>query len=164
MKVEDDYLTELGEIAPTLGKIEKVNVFKVDEAYFDALPAMVMDKIQHKQSKRFSVNLDWLLQPRRLAYAAVCLMFLVAGSLFIVKKINTDKPMPVAEVQRLLNEPVSKEAVLDNVDEGIMIEAIASAPKVNDKKMKDFKSSSDKKALEEYILDNVDESSLIDDL
>ena len=157
---------ELGQIAPELSKLQKMNVFKVEDQYFEKLPTMVMDRIFEKKSRKLIIDLSWLLQPRWAVTMAVCFLAVIGGSFMILKEINADKPMPLAEIQQLLNEPISREAVMDNVDEDVMIEAIASAPKSESKENKNLntKKSADKKALEQYILDNVDESSLTDEL
>jgi len=157
---------ELEQIAPELNKLQKMNVFKVEDQYFEKLPTMVMDRILEKKSRKLIIDLSWLLQPRWAVTVAVCFLAVIGGSFMILREINADKPMPLAEVQQLLNEPISREAVMDNVDEDVMIEAIASAPKPESKENKNLntKKSADKKALEQYILDNVDESSLTDEL
>lgn len=166
--MEDNHIekNELEQIAPELSKLFKVNILKVDDQYFDILPAIVMNRIHEKKSRKLIIDLSWLLQPRWAAMVAVCFFAIIGGGFLIMKQINADKPMPLAEVQRLLDEPVSKEAVIDNVEEDVMIDAIVTAPKPmnKDNKKLNTKKSADKKALEQYILDNVDESSLTDEL
>ncbi len=165
MKDEDEFLKELEQIAPELSKLQKVNAFKVEEQYFDSFPMAIMNKIQEKKSKRFVIDLSWLLQPRWAIAASFCFIALIAGSFIFFHRITADKPMPIAEVQKLLNEPVTREAVLDNVDADIMIETITAKAKSTNTKVKvNSKKSADKKALEEYIIDNADDSSITDDL
>ena len=153
---------ELESISPLLSKMPKVNPFKVDEVYFDRLPMEVMDRI-HASKPRKIFDLSWLLQPRWAAAMAACMIAIVFGSFLLFKNINADKPMPVAQVQQLLNQPVDKESVLDNVDTDDMIDAIANNEKAKTER-KQLQKSVDKKAMEEYILDNVDESSITDQL
>jgi hypothetical protein len=156
---------ELEQIAPKLSKLLKVNVFKVEDQYFDKLPTMVMDKIHEKKSRKLIIDLSWLLQPKWAVTVAVCFLAVIGGSFLIINEINANKPMPLAEVQQLLNEPVSKDAIIDNVDEDVIIDAVVTSPKPAGKVKKlNTKKSVDKKALEQYILDNVDESSLTDEL
>ena len=107
---------ELGQIAPELSKLQKMNVFKVEDQYFEKLPTMVMDRIFEKKSRKLIIDLSWLLQPRWAVTMAVCFLAVIGGSFMILKEINADKPMPLAEIQQLLNEPISREAVMDNVD------------------------------------------------
>ena len=166
--MEDNNLekNELEQIAPELSKLLKVNIFKVEDQYFDTLPTIVMNRIHEKKSRKLIIDLSWLLQPRWAVTVAVCFLVVIGGSFLVLKQINVDRPMPLAEVQRLLEEPVSKEAVIDNVEEDVMIDAIVTAPKPVNKENKkaNTKKSADKKALEQYILDNVDESSITDEL
>ena len=154
---------ELEQIAPELSKLLKMNVFKVDDQYFETLPTMVMNKVHEKKSGKLIIDLSWLLQPKWAVTVAVCFIFVIGGSILLLKQVSADKPMSLAEVQQLLNEPVSREAVIDNIDEDVLIDAVAATPKPVNKKL-NTKKSLDKKALEQYILDNVDESSLTDEL
>jgi hypothetical protein len=167
MEEFDDIQKELEGIAPMLSKLPRTNAFRVDEAYFDTLPTIVMERV-HATKKRNWFNLSWLLQPRWAATMAVCIIAVIFGSFLLFHNINTDKAMPVAEVQKLLIEPVNKESILDNVDADALEDALASndLPKVTPthKKELKLKNAADKKVLENYILDNVDESALIEDL
>jgi len=158
----NDENNELEQVAPVLSKMLKVNVFKVDDQYFETLPTLVMNRVHETKTRKLITDLSWLLMPKWAATVAVCFIFAI-GSILVLRKINADKPMPLAEVQQLLNEPVSREAVIDNIDEDVLIDAISATPKPLNKKV-NTKKSSDKKALEQYILDNVDESSLTDEL
>jgi|GEM_PF-5068215 len=159
----DEIKNELEQVAPELGRLHKVNIFKVDDQYFETLPTAIMNKVHEKKSRKLMIDLSWLLQPKWAVTAAVCFIFVIGGSILLLRQVNTEKPMPVAEVQQLLNEPVSRETVIDNMDEDVLIDAVAAAPKPINKKL-NTKKSSDKKALEQYILDNIDESSLTDEL
>ena len=163
MKDEDEYINELEQIAPELSKLQKMNILRVDDQYFDAFPTLMMHKINNKPARRFVIDLSWLLQPRWAVMVSICFMAIIWGGIFIYNHAVADKPMPIAEVQKLLNEPVTKEAVLDNVDADIMIETIAAKAKSAPHKT-DSKKSADKKALQEYIIDNADDTSINDDL
>jgi hypothetical protein len=166
MEEFDDIQKELEGIAPMLSKLPRANAFRVDEAYFDTLPTIVMERV-HATKKRKWFNLSWLLQPRWAATMAVCIIAVIFGSFLLFHNINTDKAMPVAEVQKLLIEPVNKENILDNVDADDLEDALASNETPHGsygKKERNLKKPEDKKALENYILDNVDESALIDAL
>jgi hypothetical protein len=162
MEEFDEIKKELDAIAPKLGALPKVNAFKVDDAYFDRLPMVVMDRI-HARKPRRGIDLSWLFQPKWTVTMAICFIAVVFGSYLLVKNINTDKAMPVAEVQKLLVEPITNDNVIDNVDADDLVDALARTEK-EQIKTKDLKKSANKKAIEEYILDNVDESAIIDAL
>ena len=164
MENQNDINKELESIAPFLSRLPRQEAFKVEDSYFETLPTLVMDRV-HASKKKKAIDLSWLLQPRWAVTMAVCFMAVVAGSFFILKQHNTDKPMPLAKVQQLLVEPLTAENVIDDVDADVLVEAIVaekkSVPQNDEMKLK---KQLNKKAIEEYILDNVDASSIIDQL
>jgi hypothetical protein len=162
MEAFDEINKELKDIAPFLSSLPRQNAFRVEESYFDALPTRVMERV-HARKKRYFINISWIFEPRWAMATAVFAVLLIAGS-FLLNRYNNrlDKPMPVAQVQKLLVEPVTNDNVLDDVDVDVMTDVIADISKTPKKEKTTRKE--DKKALEEYILDNVDDNSIIDEL
>lgn len=158
----DEIRRELESISPILSGLPRTNAFKVEDDYFDKLPMVVMDHI-HARKAKSRLDLSWLLQPKWAVTMAVCMIAVIFGSFLLVRNINMDKSMPVAEVQRLLDEPVTNENVIDNVDADDMVEVLASN-EAEQNNNQNLKKSADKKAMEDYILDNIDESAIIDAL
>jgi len=161
MEEFDEFRNELEGISPVLSRLPRVNSFKVEDNYFEELPMVVMDRI-HARKQRRGIDWSWLLQPKWSVAMAVCMIAVIFGSFLLVRNINTDKPMPVAQVQQLLAEPLSDESVIENVSTDDLVEALANAESTPTDAQK--KKAADKKELENYIIDNVDESSIIDAL
>jgi len=166
MENNDEIKKELESIAPFLSRLPKQEAFKVEDNYFETLPMFVMDRILDKKKKKV-IDLTWLLQPHWAVTMAVCFLAVVAGSFFLLRQSAVDKPMAAVTVQHLLKEKITTETVIDDVDADILVEAVVSERKSEPASQKNemkTKKQVNKKALEEYILNNVDASSIIDQL
>jgi hypothetical protein len=168
MEAFDEINNELKDIAPLLSSLPRQNAFIVEDSYFDKLPTMVMNRI-HTHKKKSWIDISWIFQPRWAMATALMAICIVAGSFLLMRYNNRlDKPLPVAQVQKSLVEPITTDNVLDDVDADVMADMIADLGATQKKDIRPKKANNtkatDKKAVEDYILDNVDDNSIIDAL
>jgi len=162
MEAFDDIKNELESIAPMLNKLPRTTRFTVDEGYFDELPTQVMDRIHATKTRRM-FDLSWALQPRWAVSLAACFMGIVFASFFLLNRHPQAQQLSKAQIQQLLNEPVTTESILDNIDAEDLADAMPEPAAVApDTQKQNLKKHADKKALEEYILDNDDDAAIID--
>jgi hypothetical protein len=143
---EKERKNELQE-APLLSSMQaKKDVFEVPVSYFEKLPSSIQDKISSKSNSH-----NWKLNPLWLSVLVGCLV-LGIGFLYFdsqqTKKSSTEMAVSCDDV-------IESDYYLE-IDESVIIEQLASIPG-NPK-------STDNTEIDNYILNSIDESTLINAL
>ncbi|MBN4065724.1 hypothetical protein JYT51_00150 [Candidatus Amoebophilus asiaticus] len=166
MEEEKNILEEIQEIAPNLARIKRENHFKVPEQYFEKLPHIIQAKCV-EQEKAGTIDIwqllaQYLLQPK---YAIAVSLFAIALIFGLYKYLPNSQDQIVAgemTFQDLSNKEVSA-FISDNIqdyDEDLLAEAFIQADAAKGTSTDDEL----EEELENYILENVDEDLLMEDL
>ena len=148
---EDD---ELKEIAPRLFNMPKRNPFTVPENYFDALPALVREKIAAGEKKPAWQRIfsEWL-QPSYALAACIVVLILASGIYFSVNKTHPSIPQ---EAERISVEEISASGMLFDMDETLIANELDE--------ISNSESTSADTTLENYILDQADVNDIVNEL
>lgn len=169
MDTKKDIHDELEGLSPELSRIRKMQEkpsFHVPDNYFEDMPAQMQDHVRNKTQKR---SLGWMPSGiRQLAPALAMLLIVVGIAFYFATKPETNKVATVrpdtTSTQVAVNT-VDEETVLDEMDEDFLVESIAMAePKKSSKNAALKTNPQAKEEIEEYILDNFDESVLTEEL
>ena len=160
MDENKDIREELEGIAPELSRLKRKDSFEAPANYFEELPSAVQDRIIANKPKRETVFL------RRWVPAFAVLLILLTAGLFLFRNTGTQPVVqPVAQVPA--DTEVNKgqiafnDTVLEVIDEDLLVEELADNSYI---KPVANKIQPQPEELEEYILDNYDESLLIEEL
>ncbi len=142
---------ELEHIAPFLAARNKKNAFQTDIQYFDAFPTKLQEKIiaqkRNTNSEKLKTWLGNIALTLKPSFAALAVFIISSGVIYLHQNKPIDYQSDVATQEYLLDQS-SSEDILDLVE--------SPASKVS--------RPVDKAALQEYILDNTDESLLSEEI
>lgn len=174
MESDLNHKDDLSKETPFLASLKKDNPFHVPENYFEEFPSRMQERMASARQKQPFI--PELLARYRWASVTVAVIVAIAFSiLLMLNKPAVQAPLADAvkedtaaqqATQPKVQLAAAEEVVLDEVDEEPIIEQLAKddvvKKVVGTKDKKHTKTISiDKKELEEYILDNVDESDLL---
>ena len=154
----DNIQDELRDLAPSLSKMEKRNPYKVPDAYFEELPAKARERIGFADAERGNNIRRYLLPRYSYISASICFLLIVGG--FLVVRNYTSTPKPMAVIHAVPNT----DYVMEHVDEDIIMEDLPG--KTDFKEVANSGKPKLKKSVvtEDYILENVEESTISDEL
>ena len=143
---EKERKNELQE-APLLSSMQaKKDVFEVPVSYFERLPSSIQDKISSKSNSH-----KWKLNPLRVSILLGCIVLGIGFFYFDSKQTNKSS----TELAFSCDDVIESDYYLE-IDESVIIEQLASIPG-NPK-------STDNTEIDNYILNSIDESTLINAL
>jgi hypothetical protein len=170
MDTNKDIHDELEGLSPELSRIRKMQEepsHHVPENYFEDMPAQMQDYVRNKRRKR---SLGWLPSGIGQLAPALAMLLIVVGVAFYFltkpadNRIATTQDPDTAKTQVAVNT-IDEETVLDEMDEDFLVESIAMAEPKKTAKNAGLKTTPQaKEEIEEYILDNFDESVLTEEL
>lgn len=115
--------SELKQIAPKLASIEKVDLFQVDEHYFDKLPVEILLKIREaEQPDRLKKSLGFLLKPK-FVFPTLATAALILIAFFIFNKPNSVISLPLVDYS-LEDVLAENPDFFEHIDETILIETL----------------------------------------
>lgn len=159
MEKKENIRKELAKIAPGLSKLEISKDFPVPENYFYSLSDHIQEKIKKQEGYKTSVLLN-LLHSRLLQYSISILIILAAGYGIFNYGKNLYKN------RALKNTVLTEDYILENFDSDEMIEYVSDD--VNGHKNDKNGNSGNKRQLKEEaennLLENIDESIIIEEL
>ncbi len=165
MNQDKDIHDELQGIAPHLSRIEKVEPFEVPASYFEEFPARVRDIIALKEAKP---ETGWLGQwiPRYSYIAASLCFLLIVGGFLVVK--NTGTPSAIVAASQQTKATPNDEYVIEHVDEDVLMEPLPAANQETQatkvKQETPAVKNHTSNVSEQYILENVEESTITEEL
>lgn len=135
---------ELEKLAPMLAKLEKKEPFSVPDGYFMQLNDAVQERIARKKSwsERLSTALDSLFLPKVYRPALALLVVGIGFGYFSIQ-------------QQRSSEQALSNAILIELSDQELIEAV----ELNEVAMED-----DQTQLEEYIINNVEEETILENI
>lgn len=141
---------ELKNEAPLLSSIPKYNPFEVPKGYFDELPLHVQEKCQTNTSDYSVIELLKMIFRPNFAIPVVLVIVLAFAA---IRYIDHDPK------QKMVAEELSIEDQLLNIDESVIIEALASVS------TKEMEMDPENEIIKDYLLDNnVEEVNLNNEL
>ena len=115
--------SELKQIAPKLASIEKVDLFQVDEHYFDKLPVEILLKIgEAEQPDRLKKSLGFLFKPK-FVFPTLAAAALILIAFFIFNKPNSVISLPLVDYS-LEDVLAENPDFFEHIDETILIETL----------------------------------------
>jgi hypothetical protein len=169
METNKDIHDELEGLSPELSRIRKMQEkpsFTVPENYFENMPAQMQEYVRNKTRKR---TLAWLPNGiSQWAPALTILLVAIGVSFYFLSRPETDQVATTTSPSMdtlLANNSVQEEVVLDELDEDFLVESLAMAEPVKPVKSNNGQSKAEaQEEIEDYILDNFDESLLTEEL
>jgi hypothetical protein len=141
---------ELKNEAPLLSNIPKYNPFEVPKGYFDELPLQVQEKCSNNTSGYSVLELFRMIFRPNFAIPVVLVIILAFTA---IRYIDHDP------IQKVVAEEINIEDQLLNIDESVIIEALASAS------TKEMEMDPENEIIKDYLLDNnVEEVNLNNEL
>ncbi len=159
MQQDKDIRDELKDLAPHLANIERVEAFEVPAAYFEEFPARVREAIAMKEAKPESGWLGQWIPRYSYVAASLCFLLILGGFLLLRNTASYDK---MAAARELKTVP-STEYVIEQMDEDLIVEHLPAAeePKASENtNIKKERSG----VSEQYILENIEESTITEEL
>ena len=133
--------------APLLASMQgKKDVFEVPVAYFENLPSSIQDKISSKLNSH-----NWKLSPLRVSLLVGCLVLGIGFFYFDLQQTNKSS----TEVAFSCDDVIESDYYLE-IDEAVLIEQLAAMPQ--------DKTSPENTEIDDYLLNSIDESTLINAL
>jgi hypothetical protein len=135
---------------------EKINPYLTPEHYFDSLVNTIQEKAVQKNSEGYRLG-DFSFVPKpALVFITACLLFLMV---FKYNIQDTDRPVNFAQFS---SEEIKQniEKNIDEVDDETIVELLAE----NELKPGHMEGNKTKNATEEYLMENVDENAIIEEL
>lgn len=163
----NDIHKELQDLNSPLEKMEKKNLFEVPANYFEELPESVQSHIRgsRKMHSVFALPNFWLRWAP--AFAIVLVFFGIALYMLSPKNASVQKNFLATDYSKFEHviDIENSEILLDEIDEELLVEAYTESVKAEPVKqtVKSQPKVTDAE-LEEYILENYDESLLIEEL
>lgn len=122
MENNNDILSEIKELSPSLAKLQKKNPFSIPENYFEILTQKIRDVIFLRDGiSEPSWNLDWLinflLKPQYSLSLAIMVIAIIFGAQYFVPKNNLDQQLDKISADKM-NEYVKSN--LDDYDESTL--------------------------------------------
>ena len=151
---------DLRNLAPTLFGIRKENPFSVPDQYFDSLSSVISDRCLTESQKPTLIEKVFviretmiLIRHLRNQKVSVTLAAFLLLAFFGIKQvlITPDHSSPVIAGQ---HSEVSCVSLMDYVDEETLTEALSENNPTEIISPATDKTSNDKKAMEEYLLNN----------
>ncbi|MDQ3072840.1 MAG: hypothetical protein M3Q97_06225 [Bacteroidota bacterium] len=156
---------ELESIAPFLSGLPKKEEEKAPDGYFQALEDKVMSRIEENKTIVRKVRPAWG------AIAAAAVIILAMGWLLVShfdafeKKLNRiSYNKTIEDSIRIANEEMIVNQWIDEVEADIFLEALTLHEDNEDKSSEHQPQSQRKKVFEEYILENIEETYLNEEL
>lgn len=152
---------EIENLAPNLSKLEPRKDFIVPENYFYSLSDQIQKKLAIKENKRFSFVFE-ILHSMFFRYSVGFLVVLMIGfsAYYYSRSVHKAK-----EVQ---NTVLTEDYVLDNIETDEMVEYVSdkmTATRHHDNLRKGEKNQRlTKDEIEDNLLENIDESTIIEEL
>ena len=164
MNQDKDIHDELEGLAPYLSKIEKVEPFQVPAGYFDEFPAKVRETIALKEAKPQRGWLGQLIPRYSYIAASLCFLLIVGGFLFVKKSTSMIGTSTITATQQMKTVPTD-EYVIERVDEDLLTEPVSMQTQET-KSTPETKNIKSKKSnvSEQYILENIEESTITEEL
>jgi len=134
-------MDELKDIAPILNQLPKKDSFQVPENYFDELPSLIQDRVQVKTKSRWTYALKYALP----------LILMVISIVYFSQK-TTEKSIKISKQEAI--------DYLDNQMETEFDETLL-AEEISAQSVEQYTPTS---SVEEYVLDEVDEELLIEEI
>ncbi|MGZ5243332.1 MAG: hypothetical protein ACXWDO_10835 [Bacteroidia bacterium] len=163
----NDIHNELQDLNSPLAKMEKKHPFDVPVNYFEEMPSAIQSHIydRKKMPSVFALPNFWIRWVP--AFAIVLVFFGIALYMLSQKNASVQDNVFVSnntEIEQVA-DAVSSDVLLDEIDEELLVEAYKKTektePKIAAEKQEITVSDAE---LEEYILENYDESLLIEEL
>jgi len=160
--ISNEHEQNLTDIAPLLSSVKKENPFIVPENYFEELPAIVQAKcIEHEKPSPSIIDLllGYLLKPQ-YAFAMITVVLLIVAGIYLYKPVH--KCMEDLETQ-LANLSTNQtllyiDEYIDDYDEYLLAEAYLEST------ANESTSQEDPDQLEEYIINHIDETLIMEEL
>jgi hypothetical protein len=162
----NDIHKELQDLNSPLAKMEKKSPFEVPANYFEELPENVQSHISNRRKMLpvWQMPKFWLRWTP--AFAMIIVLFGVATYMLSPKNASVqDNILASQKTEILVNEVSANDILLDEIDEELLVETYSENVKTQENVFPVKQSTKVKNAdLEEYILENYDESLLIEEL
>jgi hypothetical protein len=168
---ENKYIPDDHEkLSPDLEGLRKrqEETFRVPDGYFDRMPMEMQEHVLSRAKKKRTL---WP-QPigiRQLVPVLAVLLVVIGVSIYFFTRI--DPPHIVAvqpgEQSQAVEQPIDQDVLLEELDEDFLMDAIAMvepAKKSDKPKTEAATEQQTKEEIEDYILDNFDETFLTDEL
>ena len=129
----------------------KKNHFQVPENYFEQFPEKLQNRISRSETEMKSENVIFHLN-RKFAYAAsIIVIFTISYFTFNSLQKPKSEPLNKTQIAELINEDFI------DMDDEYLYDYIIENKTINTK-------STDENSVENYILDEVDESTIYDEI
>lgn len=170
MDQDKDIQKELEGLSPELARLrERQNQpFSTPENYFGQMPSDMQEYVRAKTRKR---GLSWAPSGIRqwIPVAATVMLLAIGISMYFLMRPGTDKIAYKSAIEvPASSEAASEEIILDELDEEFLVEALAMAEPARTAKEGEAASQANetqvREEIEEYILENFDESILTEEL
>ena len=150
--IKKEFRDELGSIAPKLSGIQRPNVLKVPEGYFEQLSGKVMERIGTPVPK-----VRRLAAWQRVAVAAAVALLMVAGGLWMFQ--GGGSAMEYLDLASIDSEQINMylEENLDDLDESLLAEFADIDAMILELDVSEA-------VLDEYIMDEIDLETLNEEL
>jgi hypothetical protein len=140
---------ELKNEAPLLNSIPKYNPFEIPKGYFDELPSSIQEKcISTTSGFSFFETLKLVFRPN----FAIPVVLVIVLAFTAIRYIDNDP------IEKVVAEELNIDDHLLNIDESVIIEALASAS------TKEMDTNPENELIKDYLLDNNIEEDLNNEL
>ena len=177
MNITEDENSEFEKIAPKLASMKRDLPFSVPEGYFDEFPTRVQSHIATKKQSGLANSFIRLLEKRRWVPVAFASCIALIFSLILIFTNTNKNELAIGKGNKQIETPKQEElaqekaafeeTILDEVDEDNLInevenkESLAQLPAGVTKKENKNTEVGEKQELENYIMDNFEESDLL---
>lgn len=123
LKYEINLAHELTDLAPSLASLKKVNLFSVDEKYFDELPVEILTKITEREKRSVYRNLLELMHRPKYAFPIAASILLIIMAIFILNKPDSIINPSLGDYT-LDDIMIESPDIIENMDESLLIETL----------------------------------------
>ena len=162
----NDIHKDLQDLNSPLAKMEKKNAFEVPVNYFEELPESVQNHISNRRKMLPVWRMPQFWLHWAPAFTIVLVFFGIALYMLSPKNASVnDNALASQKTEIPVNDVSANDILLDEIDEELLVETYSENVKTQENVFPVKQNTKVKNAeLEEYILENYDESLLIEEL
>ncbi len=159
MENKEDIKKELENLAPKLNKIDVRNDFTLPENYFYSLSDQIQEKVKATGTSKTTTFIN-LMHSKSVQFSLAFMIFLIIG--YGIFNFGRN----FYNLRTLKNTILTEEYILENIDPDEMIEFASSQVNIpkNHKNGDSGKIKQRREEAENNLLENIDESIIIDEL